>query len=78
MQNFNSAPVLVQAVVDVERRVEKPPELRMSFYGTADVGKGLKQFDGIEKIVGKLLGCFGMLLPRPLEDFFRSASASSW
>ena len=45
MQNFNCSAVLVQPVVDVERRVEKPSELRMFFYGSADVRKGLKQFD---------------------------------
>ena len=48
MQNFNCSAVLVQPVVDVERRVEKPSELRMFFYGSADVRKGLKQFDAIE------------------------------
>jgi len=71
MQNFNGSPVLVHAVVDVERRMEKPPELRMSFYGSADVRKGVKQFDMVEKIIGKLFGCFGMLLPRPLENFLQ-------
>jgi len=71
MQNFNCSPVLVQAVVDAERRMEKPPELRMSSDGSADVRKGLKQSDVIEQILGKLLGCFGMLLPRPLENFFQ-------
>ena len=63
MQNFNCSAVLVQPVVDVERRVEKPSELRMFFYGSADVRKGLKQFDVLEKIISKLLGSLGMLLP---------------
>ncbi len=40
MQNFNRSPVLVEAVVDVERGMEKSPHLRMSFYGSADVRKG--------------------------------------
>lgn len=71
MQNFNCSSVLVQAIVNVERRVEKPPEPRMSFYGSADVRKGLKQFDVLEKFIGKLLGCYGMLIPRPLENFFQ-------
>jgi hypothetical protein len=71
MQNFNCSPVLVHAVVDVERRMKKPPELRMSFYGSADVRKGVKQFDVVEKIIGKLLGCFGMLLTRPLENLLK-------
>ena len=71
MQNFNGFPVLVEAVVDVERGMEKPPDLRMSFYGSADVRKGLKQFNVVEKIIGKLFGCFGMFLPRPLENFFQ-------
>jgi hypothetical protein len=71
MQNFNYSPVLVQAVVDAERRMEKSPDLGMSLYGSADVGKGLKQFDVVEKIIGKLFGCFGMFLPRPFENFFQ-------
>ena len=70
MQNFNCSAVLVQPVVDVERRVEKPSELRMFFYGSADVRKGLEQFYVLEKIIGKLLGSFGMPLPGPLENFF--------
>ena len=71
MQNFNSASVLVQAVVDVERRMEKPPELRMSFYGSADVREGSKRLDVVEKIIRKSLGRLGMLLPRPLENLFQ-------
>jgi hypothetical protein len=71
MQNFNCSPVLVQTVVDVERRMEKPPEMRVSFYGSADVRKGSKRLDVVEKIIRKLLGCFGMLLPRLLENFFQ-------
>ena len=71
MQNFNCSPVLVHAVVDVERRMKKPPESRMSFYASADVRKGVKQFDVVEKIIGKLLGCFGMLLTRPLENLLK-------
>ena len=71
MQNFNGSPVLVQAVVDVKRRMEKPPDVRMSFYRSAHVRKGLKQFKVVEEIIRKLLGGFGMLLPRPLENFFQ-------
>ena len=71
MQNFNGCPVLIQTVVDVKRRMEKPPDVRMSFYGGADVREGLKQSQVVEKIIRKVLGCFGMLLPRPLEKFFQ-------
>jgi hypothetical protein len=70
MQNFNCSPVLVQAVVDVERRMEKPPELRVSFDGSAYVRKGSKKLDMVEKIMRKLFGGIGMLFPRPLENFF--------
>jgi hypothetical protein len=63
MQNFNCSATRIDAVVDVERRMEKPPELTMSFYGSADVRKGVKQCDVVEKIVGKLFGCFGMVRP---------------
>ena len=71
VENFNGSPVLVEAVIDVERRVEKPPDVRMPFYWRADVRKGLQELEVVEKIIGKLLGCFGMLFPRPLEDFFQ-------
>ena len=71
MQDFNCTPSLVQSEVDVEGLMEKPPELRMSLYGSADVREGLKQFEVVEKIIGKLLGCGGMLLPRPNEDFLQ-------
>ena len=53
------------------RRVEKPPELRVSLYGSADVRKGLKQFDVVEKVIRELLRCLGILLPRPLENLFQ-------
>ena len=71
MQNVNCSPVLVQTVVDVERRMEKPPKMIVSFYGSADVREGSKRLDVVEKIIRKLLGCFGMLLPRPLENLFQ-------
>jgi len=51
--------------------MEKPPELRISLYRSADVREGLKQFDVVEQVIRELLGCFGMLLPRPLENFFQ-------
>jgi hypothetical protein len=71
MQNFNSSPFLVQTIVDVERGMKKPPDLRMSFYRSADVGKGLKRIDVVEEFIGKLPCCFGMLLPRSLENLFQ-------
>ena len=71
MQNFNGSAVLVQTVVDVKRRMEEPPDVRMSLYRSANVRKGLKQFEVVKKILRKLLGRFGMLLPRPLENFFQ-------
>ena len=71
VEDFNGSPLLVQPVVDVERRMSKPPEPRMSFYASADVRKGLKRLNMVEEIIGKLLGCFGMILLRPLEDFLQ-------
>jgi hypothetical protein len=43
----------------------------MTFYVCTDARKGLQELDVIEKIIGKLPGCFGMLLPRPLENIFQ-------
>jgi hypothetical protein len=71
VENFNGSSVLVDAVIDVKRRMEKPPHVRISLHGSANVRKGLKQFEVVEKIIRKLLGCFGMLLSRPLENLFQ-------
>jgi hypothetical protein len=71
MQNFNRSPLLVQSIVDIKWRVEKPPDLRVASYGSTDVGESLKQSEVVEKVVRKFLGCIGMLLPRPLENFFQ-------
>jgi hypothetical protein len=51
--------------------MEEPPDVRMSLYGSADIREGLKQFEVVEKIVRKSLGCCRMLLPRPFENFFQ-------
>jgi len=51
--------------------MEKPPDARISLYRSANARKVLKQFKVVEKIIRKLLGGFGMLLPRPLENFFQ-------
>jgi len=71
MQDFNPFPVLVETIVDVKRGMEKTSDLRMSFYGRADVRKGLKQLEVIEEVIGKLLSCFGMPLRRPRKDFLQ-------
>jgi len=71
MQDLNSSPAFVQTVVDVKRRVEKPSDVRMSFYGSADVREGLEQIDVVEKIIGELFGCIGMVLSRPIENSFQ-------
>lgn len=71
VQNLNGSPVLVHTVVDIEWRMEHPPDLRVSFYGSAHERKGFEQSEVVEKIVGKLFGCFGMLLPRPIGNFFQ-------
>jgi hypothetical protein len=57
MQNFNCVSVLVERVVDVKWRVEKPPDLPMFSYGSADVRKNLKH-DVLEEVTSKLLCCF--------------------
>jgi hypothetical protein len=37
MQNLNRPSVLIEAVVDIEWGMEKPAELRMSLYRSADI-----------------------------------------
>jgi hypothetical protein len=71
MQNLNGSTVRVQTVVDVKGGMEEPPDARISLYRSANVRKGLKQIEVVEKIIRELLGGFGMLLPRPLENFFQ-------
>jgi len=71
MEDFNCSSAIIHAVVHVQRGVEKPPELRMSLYWCPDVRMSAKQFDVVEKIISKLFGCFGVVLPRPIEDFLK-------
>ena len=71
VKNFNASPVFVHAIVDVQRGMKKPPDVRMRSYRSADVRVGLKKIEVIEKIVSKLLGRFGMLFPRPTENLFQ-------
>jgi hypothetical protein len=63
VQNLDCSSLLVHAIVDVEGRMEKPPDVRVSLYRSADVWKGMKQFDVAEKIIGELIGRIGMIIP---------------
>ena len=51
MENFNGSSVLVQTIVDVKWGMEDPPDLRMSFYDSAHVRKGLQQVDMVKQII---------------------------
>ena len=51
--------------------MEKASELRVFFYESADVRQDSQQFEVVEKIISKLLSCFGVFLPGPLEKFFQ-------
>jgi len=71
MENLDGSPVLIEAVVNKERGMEKPPELMVSLDGSADVRTGLQQVDLVEQLIGELIACFGMLIPGPLENLFQ-------
>ena len=63
MENLNYSSVFVQAVIDIERRMEKPPDPRVSNYRRAHIREGLQKFDVGEKIIDKLGRRLRMLLP---------------
>ncbi len=71
VQNLNSSPVRVYSVVDIQRGMEEPSDVRMPFNRSADVREGLKKIKVVEKIQGKLLGRFGALFPRPTENLLQ-------
>jgi hypothetical protein len=71
MKDFDAAPVLVHLIVDVQRGMEKPPDLKVPFYRATDVRKGFKKIEVIEKIVGKPLSRFGVLILRPTENLLQ-------
>ncbi len=68
MENFNHAFCLAIAVVDLERRMEKPSNSRITPHGRAKVRKVFQKIDVREKRVGELLAGARVPLPRPAHE----------
>lgn len=68
MKNFNDMLLGVNAVVDLQRRVEKLPNSRIALHRRADVRKLFEKIDVAEKGIGKLFAGSRVFLPRPAHD----------
>ena len=68
MENFDHALFFVNAVIDLQRRVEKPPNRSKTFHRRAEVRKIFEKINVVEERVGKLLARARVFLPRPAHD----------
>ena len=71
MKNLNAAAIRIDPIVDVQRGMEQPPDIRMPFNQSAEIGKDLQRIEVVEKGVGELLGRYGVTLARPLKYLFQ-------
>jgi hypothetical protein len=71
MQNLDTSTIFIDAIVDVERRVQNPSDLRMFLQSSAQVREGFEQRHMVKKFIRELFGGFGMLLSRPLKYGFQ-------
>ena len=71
MQNLNAAPIHIDPVIDMQRGMEKPPDVRVSFNRCAQVGTSLQRIQMVEECVGELFSRVRMLLARPVEYLFQ-------
>jgi hypothetical protein len=70
MQDFHFSLLKDNPVIDVERRVLKPPDTRVAAHGRAEIGEVLQQVNVVEKRVGETFGGPGMVLPGPTHDLY--------
>jgi hypothetical protein len=63
VQDLDRFAVLIQPVIDMEWGMEQASDAGMPLHGSAEVRKGLQQFNVIEEIIGKFAGCVGMPIP---------------
>jgi hypothetical protein len=71
MKDLNAAAIRVDTVVDVQRGMEQPPDVRMPFNHSSEIRKDLQRIEVVEKCVSELFGRAWMLLPRPIEYLFQ-------
>jgi len=67
VQNLDGFPPLVDAIIHINRRVQKPPDIWLALDSDTNLRKGSKKIDVIEEVYGKLLSAARMLLPGPDE-----------
>ena len=71
VKNLYIAALGIHAIVDIQRRMEKPPDAWMPFHRSANIGKDLQGIEVIEKSVSELLRVAWMLPARPIKDLFQ-------
>ena len=67
VKNLNAASVRIHTVVDIQRRMEQPSDVRVPFNRSAEIRKDLQRIQVVEEYVRELFGRVWMLLPRPVE-----------
>ena len=68
MKNFNHAFCLANAVVDLERSMEKPPNSGITPHRRAKVRKVFEKINVREKRAGELLARASVFLPGPAHE----------
>lgn len=63
VQNFDGFPSLVDAIVDVDRRVQKAADIRLALDSGTYIREGCQKLKVIEQVYAKLLGAARMLFP---------------
>ena len=71
VKNFNAASIRMHTIVDIQRRMEQPSDVRVPFNRSAEIRKDLQRIQVVEEYVRELFGRVWMLLPRPVEYIFQ-------
>lgn len=67
MQNLHATPIRIDSIVDIQRGMKQPSDVRVPLDRSADIWKDLKGINMVEKRVGELLSRVRMSLARPIE-----------
>jgi len=71
IKDLNDCLLFINPVVDLKRRMGKPPDSGKAFHPRAEVGKDLQQINVIEQGFAKSLAGFWMFFPRPTHYGFK-------
>lgn len=70
MQDFYFLRFEENPVVDVKRRMQKPPDTRVAAHRRAQMGEDFQQVNMIEQCICKPFGGSRVVLPRPTHDLY--------